>query len=129
MDMNDDQLLTFTLQISAGDDADALEIDRLTRNLLAEIDTQAESTALALARDLPDGAKSALATTIGAIAVGVLPTVLPALIVLIQHWLLRQQNDTIKVKIGDSEIAGPRDMTDAEIARFIKAVKALNTAE
>lgn len=124
--MNNDQLLTFTLQIDAGDNT---EIDRLARNLLGEIATQAESVTLAPANDLPKGAKSAMATTIGAIAVDVLPTVLPALIVLIQHWLLRQQNDTIKVKIGDSEIEGSRNMTEAELARFVAAVKALNTTE
>ncbi len=61
--------------------------------------------------------------TVGVIAVAVLPSLLASLIVLIQHWLLRQQNQSIKIKLGENEIEIPRDATREELEPIIELLK------
>ena len=53
-----------------------------------------------------------------------LPTALPALIVLLQGWLLRQQNQMIEIKLGDRELKIPRGTSPDEIERYIAALTA-----
>ena len=79
------EAVQFTMQIGAGEDADAEELDRLTRQLRGELqDLGVESAELVKGGPAPGGSKSVEAVTAGAIAVAVLPTFLPKLVEFIQ---------------------------------------------
>ena len=93
------EAVQFTMQIGAGEDADAEELDRLTRQLRGELqDLGVESAELVKGGPAPGGSKSVEAVTAGAIAVAVLPTFLPKLVEFIQAWALRGQGRTVKFK-------------------------------
>jgi hypothetical protein len=49
------------------------------------------------------------------VLVDVLPTALPSALLVVQGWLLRHRDQTIRVKVGDDEIEIPRDV-DPEVA-------------
>jgi hypothetical protein len=123
--MASEQPIHFTLLIEGGPDSDEREIDRLTRSLLSEIDeTNVEDAKIPpSAGPPPEGSKPGEAITIGQIAVDVLPVVIPALIGLLQGWLLRQQNQSIKVKIGEIEVEIPRGLPQAELERIVDQVQ------
>ncbi len=88
-----------TVQVDAGPGATPDEVDSLTRQLLRELqDMPIESAELAAGGAVPAGAKSAEAITSGAIALAVLPNLLPRLIEFVQAWALRGQSRTVKFK-------------------------------
>ena len=67
------------LHVDAGEEADTEELDQLTRQLLGELhELEIESANLVSDDELPEGAKSAEAVTLGVLAVAVLPTVIPS---------------------------------------------------
>jgi len=85
-----------TIQIAL-EDWDAEELDRLARQLAGELSDQlVESVELASEGTAPEGTKSAEAITLGAVAVAVLPTVLPKIVEFCQAWALRGQGRTVK---------------------------------
>jgi len=94
-----------TLQIDAGRDAPPDDLDALTRRLRDELeDLDLQSVSLVkTGRDLPAGAKAAEAVTLGALAITLLPSVLPKLVEFIQAWSLRGQNRTIKIKMNSGD--------------------------
>ena len=126
--MTGDSVIHFTLQIEGGADSDQNEIDRLTRNLLGEIsETEVEEVEIPTSTDgSPGGTKSGEAITWGQIAIVTLPTVLPAVIMLVQSWLLRQQSHAIKVKIGEIEVEIPRDLPEEKLERIVDQVKRIS---
>ena len=80
-----EELLQFNLTVEAGADAPADQVDELTRQLYAELgELGVEAVSLAASEPAPEGAKSAEALTIGALAVAVLPTFLPKLVAYLQ---------------------------------------------
>jgi hypothetical protein len=96
--MDTSKLTHLNLEISAGD-ASVEDIDRMTRQLLSELrDMDVESAALTKDRPAPAGTKSVDPVTAGAIAIAVLPTVLPKIVEAIQAWVLRGSNRTVKFK-------------------------------
>ena len=100
--------MNLTIHIEAGYDALPDDVDALTRTLRGELE-ELDLQSLALARapgTPPAGAKSAEAITLGALAITVLPSMLPRLIEFIQAWSLRGQNRTVKIKanIGDRSL-------------------------
>ncbi len=95
--------LTVFVQVGMAD-ADAAELDLLTRQLMDELlEQDIESAELARSGAAPAGTKSADAITIGSIAVAVLPAILPKIIEACQAWALRGQGRTVKFK---GKIAG-----------------------
>ena len=96
--MNREDLFRFEIEISA-DEAVESDIDRMTRNLLTELrETDVESVELLSSGSAPVGTKTADPITTGAIAISVLPTLLPKIVELIQAWALRGNGRTVKFK-------------------------------
>ena len=120
----DAEVVHLNLRLDTAHDADAEELDRLTRQLLGEIrELEVESAELVTAGAAPEGTRSAEVVTMGALAVAVLPTVLPKLIELVQAWIMRGQGRTVKFKgrlgIGEIEIEGA---TPAELKALLAAL-------
>jgi hypothetical protein len=91
--------LYLSLYIEPGDEVDDDELNRITRRLMAEIQTlDVESVELLRDELTPEGAKSAEAITLGALLMAVLPGAIPPLLGLVQTWLLRDQNRKVKIK-------------------------------
>ena len=87
------------------EDADEDQLDHLTRQFLGDLrDLDIESARLVKRGPAPAGTKTIDASTLGAIALVVLPTVLPKLIDFAQSWMLRKQGRSIKFK---GSIGGP----------------------
>ena len=112
------------LRVAAGEAADADELDRLMRQLRAEIqEMDVESVDFVSGETLPEGAKSAEALTLGALAVAVLPAVVPKLIEFLQAWSLREENRTVRIKthLGDRamEVEVPRTMSSDELKDLV----------
>jgi len=116
------------MYLGVGGDADANEIDQITRQLRTEIN-ELEVESVDLVRDgvLPGGAKSADPVTLGALAMVVLPAVIPKLIELLQSWSMRGENRMIKLKAqsGDRIIEveySPTTMSTVELERLLGTV-------
>ncbi len=96
--MKSPKTVALELQVSAVDATDD-ELDELTRNLLTELnESDVESAQLVKNDSAPAGTKSAEVVTAGAIAITVLPTVLPKIIEMIQAWVMRGHGRTVKFK-------------------------------
>lgn len=75
------------------------DVDQMTRHLFAELrKMDIESVSFIKSEDAPLGTKSADPVTIGALAIAVLPSVLPKVVEAIQAWALRGQGKTVKFK-------------------------------
>jgi hypothetical protein len=96
--MDDPDLTQLNIEISASD-ATEEDIDQMTRQLLSELrETDVESAELAKGEAAPRGTKSGDPVTMGPIAISALPTVLPAVVALVQAWSARGQGRTVKFK-------------------------------
>lgn len=121
---NDSCQLTLVLTTSDNDLAEARELTlRLRDELLTADVLAAEFAPNTLAA--PDGAKSPTAVTSDPILLTLAVTAIPSVILLIQQWLLRQQNQTLKVKLGEAELEVPRNASQSEIDRIVNAVRRL----
>ncbi len=90
--------------IEANEQIDQQDLDRFTRQLHDEIrEIQVESVDLIGTDEIPGGVRSAEALTLGALAVVVLPTVLPKLVELLQAWLMRMKASIVKIKIQSGD--------------------------
>lgn len=79
-------------------------IDLTTRELLGELrDIDLESAELLTDKSIPEGSKSAEATTLGILAIAVLPAVLPQLIELLQAWVTRTDDRIVKIRSQKGE--------------------------
>jgi hypothetical protein len=88
----------FQVEILA-QDATEEDVDQMTRQLLRELrEMNLESASLVKSGHIPSGTKSADPVTIGALAVVVLPNLLPKVVEAIQAWALRGQGKTVKFK-------------------------------
>ncbi len=75
------------------------DVDKMSRQLVAELrNSEVESVSLLRGSIAPLGTKSADPVTIGALAIVVLPTLLPKVIDFIQTWALRGQGKIVKFK-------------------------------
>jgi hypothetical protein len=91
-------LAQLNIEITARD-ATEEDIDLMTRQLLRELrETDVESARLASMGEVPSGAKSGDAITVGSIVISTLPNVLPAVIGLVQAWAARGQGQGRNVK-------------------------------
>ena len=99
--------ITLTLNIEAGDELDRDALDQLTRQLHRELlELDVEAVDFIQEGTPPKGTKTSDAVTIGALAVAVLPTLLPKVIEFLQTWSLRGEGRKVKVKsqVGDRSI-------------------------
>jgi hypothetical protein len=96
--MDDPDLTQLNIEISASN-ATEEDIDRMTRQLLSELrETDVESAELAKGGDAPRGTKSGDPVAIGSIVMTVLPTILPAIVGMVQTWATRGYGRTVKFK-------------------------------
>ena len=96
-----------TIEVDAGGDALPEDVDALTRRLRSEIqDFGVEDVTLKTTTAVPAGTKSVEAVTVGALAITLLPQVLPRLIEFLQAWSLRGKDRTVKIKasVGDRSV-------------------------
>lgn len=95
--MTTEEPIALEIEIIAEDTTEE-DLDNMTRNLLMELrETHVESIDLISIGTAPEGSKGD-PVTIGALAVEVLPAVLPSVIALIQAWVMRGQGRTVKFK-------------------------------
>lgn len=114
--MTDPDTLELTLTLSAAEH-DAERLDNLTRQLLTELkDLNLESANLASREELPPGAKGVDPVTAGAIAIAVLPTMLPKVLEFLQSWTLQGKGRTIifKGKVANQQIEFEGSLEDME---------------
>jgi hypothetical protein len=122
---DDPRVARLRIQIGAGEDADPEDIDRLTRSLREEIaQLDVESAELAASAMPPPGAKSAEALALGAIWVGLVPSLVPGLVEFLQAWALRGANRTVKVsaRVGERALEveyAPGLTSKAEVKHLI----------
>jgi hypothetical protein len=96
--MDNPDLTQLNIEISARD-ATEEDIDQMTRQLLSELrDTDVESAELAKGGPAPAGTKSGDPVTMGSIVISALPTVLPAIVGMVQTWATRGHGRTVKFK-------------------------------
>jgi len=104
--MDNPDLTQLNIEISASD-ATEDDIDQMTRQLLSELrETDVESAELTKGGAAPRGTKSVDPVTIGSIVISALPTVLPAVVALVQAWSERGQGRTVKFKGKGIEFEG-----------------------
>jgi hypothetical protein len=125
--MDNPELTQLRIEVSASD-ATEEDIDWMTRQLLSELrETDVESAELAKGGDAPRGTKSSDPVTLGSIVISTLPTVLPAVVALVQVWLARGQGRTVKFKgkIGREviEFEGSPEEFQKLLATFEKGKK------
>jgi hypothetical protein len=117
-----------TLQLNPGDNYNAEELDRLTRQLLTEIqDLDVESAELVKGGEPLAGAKSGELVTLGSLAVVVLPVVAPKLIELLQSWSTRAENRIVKIKaqVENRSIEveySPATMSPEDLKRLVNTI-------
>jgi hypothetical protein len=94
-----------TLAIEGAPDSDAEELARLTgqlRSQLLELDV--ERVDLVRGGQAPPGSKVADPITIGAIIITLAPTVIQAVIGLVQNWHKDHPVSSVKVTLGDDSL-------------------------
>lgn len=122
------KISNITLQIDVGKDTDAEELHRLARLLRDEIRKfEVESVDLVRDKKIPKGAKSIEALTFGALAVSLLPAVIPKLIEFLKDWSLRGENRKIKIKtqVRDKSVEveyNPEKMSPAEVIDLVRTL-------
>lgn len=122
--VNDSRQFMLVLSSNDSDLAEARELALWLRNELRNGDVlSADFVASTLAA--PSGAKSPTTITSDPILLTLAVTAIPSVILLIQQWLLRQQNQTLRAKIGEAELEVPRNASPAEIDRIVHAVRRL----
>lgn len=121
----ENQVARLLLQVDAGADADAEELDQLTRQLRDEMqELDVESVELVKGEVVPEGAKVIEVVTLGSLAVSVLPSIIPKLIEFLQNWLMRGENRRIKIKtqVGDRSVEleySPAAMSQTELKNLV----------
>ncbi len=120
--------VNLNLQLNPGSGSDADELDRLTRQFLFEVqELPVESADLVTRGPAPAGSKAGEEVLLGSLAVSVLPTVAPKLIDLLQSWLLRGENRTVKIKaqVQDRSIEleySPSAMSPNDVKRLVSSL-------
>lgn len=104
---------TILLEIDLTDSGEKADLDALTRQLLAELrNLNVDKVRLKATADRPSGTKAGEAVTIGALAIVVLPAILPELVSFLKDWCLRKPDRSIKIthRTRDNEIHAEFDL-------------------
>ena len=128
----DPHATSLTIVVDAGTDALAEDVDALTRRLRTELqDFGVEHVTLQTGTATPSGTKSVEAVTLGALAVTILPQLLPRLIEFLQAWSLRTKDRTVKIKatVGDRsvDIEYPEGVSEAAVQDLVEKMTATLT--
>lgn len=114
----------FEIQVYIEDATDE-ELDRSTRRLLSELrDLDVESAELTKGKAAPEGSKGD-PSIIGSIVVSALPTVLPAVVALVQSWSTRGHRRTVKFKGRGIEFEGSPE----ELQKLLRSLEAEQLAK
>jgi hypothetical protein len=120
--MEDNYMVEFEIQVSSTDATDE-ELDRMTRQLLSKLrELDVESAELEKSGPAPDGSKGD-PITIGAIAIDLLPAVLPSVIGLVQAWMTHGQGRTVKFKSKGIEFEGSPEELQKLLEKLEKGKK------
>jgi hypothetical protein len=99
------EFATLIIDVAAENATDE-ELDRMTRQLLAELrGTDVRSAELAKGNDVPSGSKGE-AITLGSIVLELLPAVLPGVIALVQAWVARGKGRSVRFRGKGIEFEG-----------------------
>ena len=117
------------LYVDPGEQVGDEELDRVTRRLMAEIqELDVDLVELVKDKAAPEGAKSAEAAMIGALAMAILPAAIPPFFDLIKAWSLRGDNRKVRIKTEIQgkpiEIEYSGKMTPAEFETIRKLLTA-----
>lgn len=99
----EEKVLNLQLEIGLKQDSDNQEVQKMSRSLLKKIKEYSplEAKLLRVGKKegdkSMDGAKVVDPFTIGALAIAVMPAILPKLIEFLQAWVLKDQNRTLKI--------------------------------
>jgi hypothetical protein len=98
--------------------ADAEEVGRLTRDLLAELrELPVESAELASAGAPPPGTRAAgEAVAFGALAVSLLPKVFPKVVAFLQGWMKRGEGKRLRIKARNGGRSFEVDLPAGELS-------------
>ncbi len=128
---SDPQVASLLVQIDASEDADAEELDDLTRELLSEVrELDVESAELQSAGVAPAGTKSAEALSLGGIVVAVLPPLASKLIDHLYSWVARRQSTKVKLTVQENgraleiEFSQERMPSEAELKHLVDTLTA-----
>jgi hypothetical protein len=121
--MDETDKAEFYIQVSAID-ATEEDVDRMTRQLLSELrETDVESAELAKGGEAPRGTKSGDLVSMGSIVISALPTVIPAVVALVQAWASRGQGRVVKFKGKGIEFEGSPEEFQKLLATLEKGKK------
>lgn len=122
-----DETFNVTLQIDPGKSVSPDQLFHTTQNLRAEIrEIGVQSAELVRMNGAPGGAMSADAFTLGALAIAVLPSVLPALIDFLKDWKLRHDSSSITIKYqrGEQVVEAtlPPSISEEQLRKYLDVV-------
>ena len=100
------------------------DLDKMATNLYQDIHgSNVESVERLKSGDAPAGSKAGEVVSLGALAVEVLPTVLPSLFGLVQDWIYRGRGRTVKFKCKEIEFEGSLEDLHILLAALEKGKK------
>jgi len=126
--MNSPSPARFVLHVATEETATEEDRDVMARQLLQEIRDELQHVSaadLVTAQSAQAGAKNAEVVTIGALAVTLLPTLLPQLVEFVKAWTLRGHGRSVKVKLepqnsGVEVEFDPSSMSTTDVARLVR---------
>ena len=125
MSLHKNDPASFTLQLKLSEDFEPDEWDYLTRQLQNEIqELNVESVELVKGGQIPSGAKTGEAVSMGALAIAVLPAFIPQVVTFLQSWVMRAESRriTVKSQIGDRSIEleyAPKSMSQEDLLKLV----------
>lgn len=120
--MATDDLVNLEIEVLANDTTEE-DLDKMTRNLLAELrETDVVSASLVNTGKAPEGSKGD-PITIGQLALEVLPVAIPSVIALVQAWVMRGQGRTVKFKGDGIEFEGSPEELQKLLEKLNKGKK------
>jgi len=120
-----DEILNFELRIEPPGGASLKDLDRMSRNLLNEIQRDIDTDSASLRTEVaPPTSRSATAVTIGVLVLALLPVVVGKFMDLLRSWIERNPVDkiTLVVSAGKNNVTveyNPKSSTPEELDRFV----------
>ena len=125
MSLHENRPASLTLQLQLSENFEPDEWDHLTRQLRNEIqDLNVESVELVKGNQIPAGAKTGEAISMGALAIAILPAFIPQVVTFLQSWVMRAEGRriTVKSQIGDRSIEleyAPKSMSQEDLLKLV----------
>jgi len=118
--MSQQPLIQITLGLEGLDPADLLDLTANLRQEISETDVDSVET---VSGPAAPAASKGLDPETAQLLVTLASGLVPSIILLAQNFLLRQKDQTLKIKIKDVEIEVPRQASPEEIERMAKLVE------